>query len=319
MKFLKKLIVSESLKYLEKDLKIGFVDFSETSQISKELEDDIINNRDLILLKRYTKEKKFDLIKNDRNWKDPKKRIWAKGERKIAINAYYSFTYAEEIIKDQIQEDPNRWVEGEKSIANNPNYSYHYAEEIIKDQIKKDPNRWVEGEKSISTDPKLSFQYIIKVIGDQIQEDPNRWVEGEKSIASVPQSAYNYAKNVIMNQTMNDPNWKDPEKRRWKEGEKSIATDPKTSYYYALEIIKDQIQEDPNRWVEGEKSISTDSELSMKYIKFVTNRLFPLAEKVFLSNYEINEYMDFIKKNWNTFSEKEKKDINPDILKLIKF
>lgn len=180
MKFLKKLIVSESLKYLEKNLKIGFVDFSETSQVSKELEDDIINNRDLILLKRYTKEKKFDLIKNDRNWKDPKKRIWAKGERKIATNAYYSFTYAEEIIKDQIQEDPNRWVEGEKSIA-------------------------------------------------------------------------------------------------------------------------------------------TDSELSMKYIKFVTNRLFPLAEKVFLSNYEINEYMDFIKKNWNTFSEKEKKDINPDILKLIKF
>jgi len=363
MKFLKKLILSEKLEYIPKDIEIEILDYSKVSVISKGIEDFIISNANvnnpkaMDLLLKYTKNKIFTLIQKDPNWKDPKKRIWAEAEKKIVLDPRVAFNYAKDVIYDQIQEDPTRWAEGEKIITTNAEYSHKYAAEIIKEQILNDPNwkdpkkrRWAKGEKTIALIPSLTFYYAKNVIYNQIQEDPTRWSEGEKTIATHEEYSYKYATEIIKQQILNDPNWRDPEKRRWAEGEKIIAKSKEHAYSYGFYVIKDQIKQDPDRWREGEQTIATylfvepskilayatmikdqliadpnrwtegvktlarDPNYIPKYAE-MTNRPFPEGEEYLMKfgGYRA-DYKDFIRKNWDSFTDDQKKRVNPKFL-----
>lgn len=71
-------------------------------------------------------------------------------ENVIAIDPWYSYCYANNIIK-------GRWEEGEKSIATNSGYSFWYARDVIK-------GRFIEGEKTIATNPESSYLYARDII-----------------------------------------------------------------------------------------------------------------------------------------------------------
>lgn len=291
MKFLKRLILSEKLEHIPKDLEIRTLNYSEVPVVSKGVEDYIISNANvnnpkaMQLLLNYSTNKIFTLIQKDSNWKDPKKRIWAEAEKKITLDPRAAFSYASEVIKDQIQEDPTRWSEGEKTIATNEEYSYKYATEIIKDQILSDSN-WKDPEK-------------------------RRWTEGEKIIAKSKQYAYNYGFYIIKDQIKQDPD-------RWREGEQTIATylfvEPSKIFAYAT-MIKDQLIADPNRWPKGIKILARDVNYIPKYAE-MTKRPFPEGEEYLIQfgGYRA-DYKDFIKKNWDSFTNDQKKRINPVFLK----
>lgn len=364
MKFLKTLILNEKLEHIPKDIEIETLDYSKVPVISKGIENFIISNanvnnpRTMQLLLNYSEDKVSTLIKKDPNWKDPKKRIWAEGEKKISSDPRAALRYAEEVIYDQIKEDSTRWHEAEKIISANQQYSYFYAKRVIKKQILNDPNwrdpekrRWAEGEKTIALYASRAFDYAKEIIYDQIQEDPTRWSEGEKIIATHEEYSYKYATEIIKEQILNDPNWRDPEKRRWAEGEKIIAKSKDNAYRYGFYIIKDQIQEDPDRWREGEQTIATylfvepskifayatmikdqliadpkrwsqgikifarDVNYIPKYAE-MTKRPFPEGEEYLIQfGGSRVDYKDFIRKNWDSFTDDQKKKVNPVFLK----
>ena len=321
MKFLNKLILNESIKHIDKNIHIKYIDYSAVPQVSKEIEDYIIDNADdnrpssNTLLITYILDRAIDKIQKDPNWRDPEKRIWAKAEKKIALSLMLSFNYASHVIVDQIRQDPDRWKEGEKIISTNPYYSFLYGKNVIKNEILKDPDRWKEGEKTIGAEPEYSYSYATEVIKQQILNDPNyddpekrRWREGEKSIASSKNFSYNYSIYVISNQIRRDPN-------RWREGEKTIAANntPYEIYHYAIGIIKDQLIADPNRWPEGEKRIASSSHDSFQYA-IALKRPFPKGENSIRNSNYFWQYKEFIQKNWNSFTEDQKKGVHPEFL-----
>ncbi len=76
-------------------------------------------------------------------------------ESVIALDPWYSYYYARNIIK-------RRWKEGEKNIATDPECSYWYASYVIN-------GRFEEGEKSISADPYYSYLYVHNVLKDSFE------------------------------------------------------------------------------------------------------------------------------------------------------
>jgi hypothetical protein len=348
MKFLKKLILSEKLNHINKDIHISEIDYSKVPVISKEIEDFIINNADINdlksmqLLQNYTIDKVTNRIQNDPHWRDPEKRVWKEGEKKLALSPSTAIDYAIKVIYKQIEEDldrwkeadknilksdhetiiryirttkKNNWKEGEKVIANSAYFSFRYAAEVIKGEIQKDPDRWKEGEKIIATDPKYSYLYAREIISEQIENDPHwrdpekrRWREGEKILSQSKRDGYLYATYLISDQTKQDPN-------RWKEGEKNIAANNTIYeiYYYMVNVIKDQLIADPNRWEDGKNRIKSDPKHSVEYAK-LTNRPFPEAEQYILKSSHYIDYKEFIKKNWDSFTEEQKKGVHPEFL-----
>ena len=60
------------------------------------------------------------------------------GERAIAIEAYYAYGYAREVLE-------GRFPEGEAAIASDASYAYYYAMDVLK-------GRFPEGEAAIASD-----------------------------------------------------------------------------------------------------------------------------------------------------------------------
>jgi len=92
-----------------------------------------------------------------------------KGIDVIAISAYWSFRYAEDVIQ-------GRFPEGEKAIASSDNLSYQYAYYILND-------RFPLGEKTIAKNPNISYQYAQDVI-------QGRFEEGEKAMKESSGTTY---------------------------------------------------------------------------------------------------------------------------------
>jgi len=84
-----------------------------------------------------------------------------KGEDAIATNAYSSYYYAYEVLKDP-------FPKGEDAIAKDPDYSYSYAKDIIK-------GPWPKGEPAIASHGVYSYYYANQVLKD-------RFPKGEKAI-----------------------------------------------------------------------------------------------------------------------------------------
>ena len=72
-------------------------------------------------------------------------RVPKKYEDIIKTNAWYSYWYAKDVIKD-------RFIEAEEVIRTKARYAYCYAKDILKD-------RWIEAEGVIKTDVEYWNKY----------------------------------------------------------------------------------------------------------------------------------------------------------------
>jgi hypothetical protein len=104
------------------------------------------------------------------------KRIIPELEPAIAKDAYYSYLYANYIIK-------GRFELGEPAIAMNPEHSCYYAINVLH-------GRFLLGEKAISQNSIHSYDYAKDII-------KGRWEPGEAAIAKSAAYSYLYATEII--------------------------------------------------------------------------------------------------------------------------
>jgi len=132
----------------------------------------------------------YDVVRNSLS-----KSRWRAAEPIILKNAYATFYYTKEVLKE-------RWAEGENTILQSQDsyYVYCYAREVIE-------GRWPEGEKVLLAHRQA--QYIYYYIGDIMRF--TRWPEAEDIIKTDATLTSKYAVRVL--------------KERWLEAEKIIAED----------------------------------------------------------------------------------------------
>jgi hypothetical protein len=156
------------------------------------------------------KEPKFKSIKRAYNYAcNNNCRVNLDNEKLIAIDGYYSYYYARDVLKC-------RFELGEKIITTDAYFSYCYARDVLK-------CRFELGEKIITTDAKHSYLYAKYILED-------RFELGEKIITTDAYFSYCYARYVL--------------KCRFELGEKIITTDAEYSYLYAKDILKNDFPSD---------------------------------------------------------------------------
>jgi hypothetical protein len=130
------------------------------------------------------KEPKFKSIKRAYNYAcNNNCRVNLDNEKLIAIDGYYSYYYARDVLKC-------RFELGEKSIATDAECSYLYAKYILEDRFEL-------GEKIITTDAYFSYCYARDVL-------KCRFELGEKIITTDAEYSYLYAKDILKNDFPSD-------------------------------------------------------------------------------------------------------------------
>ena len=175
------------------------------------------------------------------------------GEAIIASNAFWSYKYAENVLKGRFLlgepaifaddstlagymafalTDPISELEGR--ISKSAKLSYAYSRYIIK-------GKWEPGEKTICKSIPISLMYAADVLSGPFKL-------AEQTHIFDPDFAYHYALKVI--------------KGRWLDGEPTIIRSPLYSFLYARDVIK-------GRWEPGEVAISLNVASAIEYVKFI--------------------------------------------------